>query len=196
MEISYMSPISGIVALIFAGILAYYVSKKPRGSKRMEEISDYIHRGALAFLKEEYRIISIFVVAVVIILLITSYFTDLPWETSIAFIVGAVFSALAGNIGMRIATKANCRAAEASKKGINSGLTVAFSSGAVMGLSVVGLGILGVSIFYFIYGNDAANILFGFGFGASSIALFARVGGGIYTKSADIGADLVGKVEE
>ncbi|MCD6468172.1 MAG: sodium-translocating pyrophosphatase [Thermoplasmata archaeon] len=196
MDIGYIAPISGLIALVFAGALVYYVSKKPQGTQKMKEISDYIHRGALAFLKEEYKIISVFVVAVVIILLITSYFTDLPWETSIAFVVGAVFSALAGNIGMRIATKANARAAEASKKSMSGGLTVAFSSGAVMGLSVVGLGILGVSIFYFVYGSNAANILFGFGFGASSIALFARVGGGIYTKSADIGADLVGKVEE
>ena len=196
MEVSYIVPISGLIALIIAGFLAYYVSKKPQGTKKMQEISDHIHRGALAFLKEEYKIISIFVVVVVIVLLITSYFTDLPWETSIAFIVGAIFSALAGNIGMRIATKANARAAEASKDGMPSGLTVAFSSGAVMGLSVVGLGVLGISIFFLIYGNASANILFGFGFGASSIALFARVGGGIYTKSADVGADLVGKVEE
>ena len=196
MEIHYIAPISGLTALVFAGAFAYYVSKKPQGTQKMKEISDYIHRGALAFLKEEYKIISVFVVAVVVILLITSYFTDLPWETSIAFVVGAIFSASAGNIGMRIATKANARAAEASKEGMASGLTVAFSSGAVMGLSVVGLGILGVSLFYLVYGDTSANILFGFGFGASSIALFARVGGGIYTKSADIGADLVGKIEE
>lgn len=187
--------LAGIVAIIFAGILAYYVSKKPRGNKKMQEISDYIHKGALAFLKEEYKVISIFVVAVVAILLLMSYYTDLPWETSIAFIVGAILSALAGNIGMRVATKTNSRAAEASKKGIVNGLIIAFSSGAVMGLSVVGLGIIGVSLFYLAYGSRAASILFGFGFGASSIALFARVGGGIYTKSADIGADLVGKVE-
>ena len=194
--IDFIPLVSGLIAIFSAAVLAYYVSKKPRGNKKMQEISDYIHKGALAFLLEEYKIISIFVVAVVIILILTSYFTDLPWETSIAFVIGAIFSALAGNIGMRIATRANSRAAEASKKGIVSGLIVAFSSGAVMGLSVVGLGIIGVSLFYLAYGNRAASILFGFGFGASSIALFARVGGGIYTKSADIGADLVGKVEE
>ncbi|HEC89062.1 MAG TPA: sodium-translocating pyrophosphatase, partial [Thermoplasmatales archaeon] len=107
MTISYIVPISGLIALIIAGILAYYVSRKPRGTQKMQEISDYIHKGALAFLKEEYKIISIFVIVVVIVLLITSYFTDLPWETSIAFIVGAIFSALAGDIGMRIATMAN-----------------------------------------------------------------------------------------
>ena len=187
--------VGGIISIIFSLLLAYYVSRKPRGNKRMQEISDYIHKGALAFLKEEYKIISIFVLIVIILLLLLSHYTDLPWETSIAFIVGATFSALAGNIGMRIATKSNARAAEASKKNLISGLTVAFSSGAVMGLVVVGLGIVGLSSFYLFYGRKAASILFGFGFGASSIALFARVSGGIYTKSADIGADLVGKIE-
>ncbi len=190
------SLLAGIVALLFAGALAKYVYSKPRGNKKMQEISDFIHRGAIAFLNEEYKVISIFVVIVVIFLLIVSYYTDLPWETSMAFLLGAFLSAIAGNIGMRIATQANARAAEASKKGIRSGLMVAFSSGAVMGLSVVGLGILGLSIFVLAYPDRAASILFGFGFGASSIALFARVGGGIYTKSADVGADLVGKVEE
>ena len=196
MDIAYISLISGFIALLFAVVFAYYISSKPRGSQKMQEISDYIHKGALAFLKEEYKVISVFVIIVVGILLLVSYYTDLPWESAIAFIVGAVFSASAGNIGMRIATRSNCRAAEASKKDITSGLVIAFSSGAVMGLSVVGLGVIGISIFYLIYGKDAASILFGFGFGASSIALFARVGGGIYTKSADVGADLVGKIEE
>ncbi len=186
----------GISAIIFSLLLAYHISKKPRGNKRMEEISDYIHRGALAFLKEEYKIIAIFVVVVAALLLALSFYIDLPPETSIAFIVGAIFSATSGNIGMRIATKANARAAEASRKGIQSGLAIAFSSGAVMGMAVVGLGLTGIALFYLVYGSEAASILFGFGFGASSIALFARVGGGIYTKSADIGADLVGKVEE
>ncbi|RLF40582.1 MAG: sodium-translocating pyrophosphatase, partial [Thermoplasmata archaeon] len=196
MEVIDIFPLlSGIIALFSALLLALYVRKKPAGTEKMKEISNYIYRGALTFLNEEYKIISIFVVVVFVLLLVLSRFTDLPWQTSIAFLVGALFSALAGNIGMRIATTANARAAEASKKGLQSGLNIAFSSGAVMGLSVVGLGIVGLSIFYLIYGVDSASILFGFGFGASSIALFARVGGGIYTKSADVGADLVGKVE-
>jgi len=196
MEVIDVIPLlSGIVALLCAAGLTIYIRKKPAGTEKMKEISNYIYRGALAFLNEEYKIISVFVVIVAILLFALSRVTDIPWQTGIAFLVGAFFSALAGNIGMRIATTANARAAEASKKSLQKGLTVAFSSGAVMGLSVVGLGILGLSIFYLIYYKEAAAILFGFGFGASSIALFARVGGGIYTKSADVGADLVGKVE-
>ena len=188
---------SGVIALLVAAILVYIIRKQSPGNKKMQELSKTIHDGALAFLKEEYKVISVFIVVVTILLLVVSYYTNLPWQTSIAFIVGAIFSATAGNIGMRIATTSNARTAEASKKDMGKGLRVAFSSGAVMGLSVVGLGVIGIGIFCLIYGAaDAANILFGFGFGASSIALFARVGGGIYTKSADIGADLVGKVEE
>lgn len=195
MEISLLAPISGIVSLVTAATLAFNILRKSRGNKEMIEISDYIYRGALTFLKEEYKIIIIFALVVIVLLAIASIFTNIPWETCIAFALGALFSALAGNVGMRIATKANSRAAEASRHSMQKGLAIAFSSGAVMGSSVVGLGILGISIFYFLYGERAASILFGFGFGASSIALFARVGGGIYTKSADIGADLVGKVE-
>ena len=188
---------SGVIALLVAAILVYIIRKQSPGNKKMQELSKTIHDGALAFLKEEYKVISVFIVVVTILLLVVSYYTNLPWQTSIAFIAGAIFSATAGNIGMRIATTSNARTAEASKKDMGKGLRVAFSSGAVMGLSVVGLGVIGIGIFCLIYGAaDAANILFGFGFGASSIALFARVGGGIYTKSADIGADLVGKVEE
>ena len=188
---------SGVIALLVAAILVYIIKKQSPGNKKMQELSKLIHDGALAFLKEEYKVISVFVIVVTILLLIISYYTNLPWQTSIAFVIGAIFSAAAGNIGMRIATISNARAAEASRKSIGKGLKVAFSSGAVMGLSVVGLGVIGIGLFCLIYGAaDAANILFGFGFGASSIALFARVGGGIYTKSADIGADLVGKVEE
>ena len=188
---------SGVIALLVAAALVYIIRRQSPGNKKMQELSKTIHDGALAFLKEEYKVISVFIVVVTILLLVVSYYTNLPWQTSIAFIVGAIFSATAGNIGMRIATTSNARTAEASKKDMGKGLRVAFSSGAVMGLSVVGLGVIGIGIFCLIYGTaDAANILFGFGFGASSIALFARVGGGIYTKSADIGADLVGKVEE
>ena len=186
---------AGLLAILFSFILAIYVLRKPSGNERMKELSNAIQKGAMAFLKEEYKIIAVFVIIVFSILLFLSFLTSLPWQTSIAFLTGAIFSASAGNVGMRIATKANARAAEGAKKSIREGLTIAFSSGAVMGLCVVGLGIIGVGIFYAFF-EGISSILFGFGFGASSIALFARVGGGIYTKSADIGADLVGKVEE
>lgn len=185
----------GFISLITAIVIAFYILKQSPGNEKMQEISKTIHDGAITFLNEEYKIISVFVIIVTFFLFIASLYTDMPWQTSISFVTGAVFSALAGNIGMRIATLSNARAAEASKKGIRNGLIIAFSSGAVMGLSVVGLGIIGLSIFFILFEKDVAGILFGFGFGASSIALFARVGGGIYTKSADVGADLVGKVE-
>ena len=189
-------PISaGFIAILFSFLLAIYVLRKPSGNERMKELSSAIQKGAMAFLKEEYKIIAVFVAIIFFILISLSFLTSLPWQTSIAFLTGAIFSTLAGNVGMRIATKANARTAEGAKKSIKEGLNIAFSSGAVMGLCVVGLGIIGVGIFYAFF-EEISSILFGFGFGASSIALFARVGGGIYTKSADIGADLVGKVEE
>ena len=187
--LDYIPLMAGFLAIFIAGVLSAFILRKPEGTEKMREISKAIQKGAIAFLNEEYKIIAIFVVIVVFMLGIASFYTDMPWQTAIAFLTGAFFSALAGNIGMRIATKSNARTAEASKKGIRDGLLIAFSSGAVMGLCVVGLGIIGVSIFYLLYKD--ASILFGFGFGASSIALFARVGGGIYTKSADVGADLV-----
>jgi len=202
--IDLIPPIAGVAAIVTAAYLVYYILSKPVGTDRMRELSDSIYRGAMTFLNEEYRTITVFVVVVMGILLAISQLTgDLPWETALSFLVGAIFSALAGNIGMRIATRANARTAEAVKGHFMDGLRIAFSSGAVMGLSVVGLGIIGVSLFYWTFGTwlDVADealrsILFSFGFGASSIALFARVGGGIYTKSADVGADIVGKVEE
>ncbi|RLF46981.1 MAG: sodium-translocating pyrophosphatase, partial [Thermoplasmata archaeon] len=188
--------IIGLISLFFAAGIAAFIIKKPKGDKKMQEIANAIHKGAITFLNEEYKIIAAFIIIVTLALLAASHYTEMPWQTSIAFITGAIFSALAGNIGMRVATAANVRTAEAAKSSVRKGLLIAFSSGAVMGLVVVGLGILGITIFYLLFEKDAASILFGFGFGASSIALFARVGGGIYTKSADIGADLVGKVEE
>ncbi|MCK5030269.1 MAG: sodium-translocating pyrophosphatase, partial [Thermoplasmatales archaeon] len=154
--------------------------------------------------KSEYKVLVIFVAVVASLLGMASFFEDsnIHWGSSVAFIIGAIFSAVAGNIGMRVATMANARTAEGTKKSIGKGLSIAFSSGAVMGMCVVGLGVLGVFSLYILFHNLLSltpalttNILFGFGFGASSIALFARVGGGIYTKSADVGADLVGKVE-
>jgi len=191
------------VAILTAAYLVRYILSKPAGSDRMQELSQSIYRGAMTFLNEEYRTIAVFVVVVMAVLVGASFYSeDMPVETALSFLVGAIFSALAGNIGMRIATQANARTAEGVKKNLNNGLRIAFSSGAVMGLSVAGLGILGVFLFYWAYTewfsvSDASltSILFGFGFGASSIALFARVGGGIYTKSADVGADIVGKVE-
>jgi K(+)-stimulated pyrophosphate-energized sodium pump len=198
------APIGGLVALIFAIFLYFNVKKQSPGNEKMQELSSAIRQGAMAFLKSEYKVLIIFVIAVSTLLFIASYFeeSNIHWGTSFAFIIGAIFSAVTGNIGMRMATMANARTAEGTKKKLSKGLSIAFSSGAVMGMSVVGLGVLGVfSLFIlFFYYLDlgillTTNILFGFGFGASSIALFARVGGGIYTKSADVGADLVGKVE-
>jgi len=205
MDMSIIVPISGLAGLLTAVFLFYSVKKQSPGNEKMRELSDAIRDGAMAFLKSEYKVLVVFVIAVALLLAIASQVpgSNMHWGLSVAFVVGAVFSAIAGNIGMRMATMANARTAEGSKKHLSKGLSIAFSSGAVMGMCVVGLGILGILgvyyLFYSLVGADrivTTNILFGFGFGASSIALFARVGGGIYTKSADIGADLVGKVEE
>ena len=178
-----------VLALVVAGLLAFFVLRQNAGTEKMKEISKAIQQGAAAFLWKEYSVLVIFAIAVFLVL----HFL-ISKQVAIAFIVGAIFSALAGNIGMRISTKANARTANAVKKSLNSGLTVAFRSGAVMGFSVVGLGLLGVALLYALFKDP--NVIYGFGFGASSIALFARVGGGIYTKAADVGADLVGKVEK
>ena len=180
-----------ILSLIVALLLSFYILKKPSGNSEMQEISETIHKGALTFLHKEYEVLVIFLIVVALIIFVT---LENGSKLAISFIIGGFSSALAGNIGMRIATKANSRTAEATKINIGDGLKLAFYSGAVMGLFAVGLGLLGVSILYIIF-NDP-NIIYGYGFGASSIALFARVGGGIYTKAADVGADLVGKVEK
>lgn len=184
-----IAPIVGIIALIFAYFKASSIEKVSPGNERMKEIASYIEEGAMAFLKREYRVLLIFVIALFIILIFA-----INWQTAVSFLVGALFSALAGYAGMKVATKANVRTANsAMESGMNKALNVAFSGGAVMGMSVVGLGVLGVSVLYILFPNP--SIVTGFGLGASSIALFARVGGGIYTKAADVGADLVGKVE-
>lgn len=182
---------AGALALIFAfALIAFKINKVKVENARMNEIASYIHQGALAFLKREYKVLTIFALVLTAAIAIGLQ----SWQTALSFIVGAVFSAMAGYIGMGVATKANVRTAYAAKeKGMNAALGVAFSGGAVMGMAVVGLGLLGVSVLYFIFGD--AQVVTGFGLGASSIALFARVGGGIYTKAADVGADLVGKVE-
>ncbi len=177
-----------VIALVFAGFTAARIRKYDPGTPKMQEISKLINTGAMTFLHKEYKILAIFMVVMAAVL----WFL-IDWRISVSFVLGGLFSALAGNIGMRIATTSNSRTAFAAKKSIADGLKVAFSSGTVMGMCVVGLGLLGVSVLYLIFGDP--NIIYGFGFGASSIALFARVGGGIYTKAADVGADLVGKVE-
>ena len=184
-----IAPIIGILALIFAFYKAKSINKVSPGNDRMKEIASYIQEGAMAFLRREYKALSIFVVVLFIILTVS-----IGWETAVSFLLGAIFSILAGYFGMKVATRANVRTANAAKEqGMNKALDVAFSGGSVMGMSVVGLGILGVGLLYIIFGDP--EIITGFGLGASSIALFARVGGGIYTKAADVGADLVGKVE-
>ena len=188
-NLMYLAPVLGIVALLFAFVLASKVGREEEGTDRMHEISSAIRDGANAFLKAEYKILVIF--AAVLFVLIGF---GVDWKTAICFVIGAAFSTLAGYFGMNVATKANVRTANAARVGgMNRALSIAFSGGAVMGMSVVGLGLLGVGAVYVI--TKDANILFGFGLGASSIALFGRVGGGIYTKAADVGADLVGKVE-
>lgn len=189
MQTFILSALCGCIALGFAYFLAIGITKIKVTNAKMEEISNYIHQGAMAFLKKEYRYLAIFIVVLFIIL---SLAIDI--FTAVAFVVGAVFSILAGYFGMQVATKANVRTAEAAKDGETPALKIAFSGGAVMGMCVVGLGILGLSLLYILF-NGKVIYLTGFGLGASSIALFARVGGGIYTKAADVGADLVGKVE-
>ena len=196
MDLTILAPVIGVLALIFAFMLISKINKVSPGNDRMKEIASYIHEGSMAFLTREYKTLAIFVVVLFVVLGF-----GIDWSTSIAFLFGALFSALAGFIGMQVATKANVRTANGAKEGgMNKALSVAFSGGAVMGMTVVGLGILGVGALYIVFSNisgntEAARIITGFSLGASSIALFARVGGGIYTKAADVGADLVGKVE-
>ena len=185
----WLIPILAVCALCFAAYKAKYVSSASPGNTRMKEIADAIAEGADAFLTSEYKILSVFIV---ILLLLIGFFIN--WGTAVCFLLGALCSILAGFFGMKVATRANVRTANAAlESGMNKALSIAFSGGSVMGMCVVGLGLLGCSLIYLLTGNY--NILFGFSLGASSIALFARVGGGIYTKAADVGADLVGKVE-
>lgn len=195
----YLAPIAGLIALLFAFYTAHYISKKDPGTDKMKEIAQAIATGAKAFLFSEYKILIVFSVVLFVVIALV---INLP--TALCFIIGALFSTLAGYFGMTVATKANVRTANAAKeRGMNKALKIAFSGGAVMGLSVVGLGVIGIGLIFLIISKrynltedgTALNILTGFSLGASSIALFARVGGGIYTKAADVGADLVGKVE-
>ncbi|HOC94007.1 MAG TPA: sodium-translocating pyrophosphatase [bacterium] len=189
-------PFFGVLALLFAAYKAAWVSKKDAGTAEMQQISGYIQEGAMAFLKREYSTLSIFVVCVAALLLALGIRQDAPF-TAAAFLYGAFSSALAGYFGMKIATKANVRTAQGARTDLTTALGIAFSGGSVMGMCVVGLGVLGLGILYLLFGGmeHPMETISGFGLGASSIALFARVGGGIYTKAADVGADLVGKVE-
>ena len=187
-----ISPILGIIGLVVAFMIYRSVVSRPDGNDRMQEIGGAIHEGAMAFLKREYQILSIFVVAVFLLLI-----WAVAWQTAAAFLTGAIFSVVAGLFGMQAATKANVRTSEAARaEGQAAALQVAFDGGAVMGLAVASLGLLGVGIFLGVFADPATSrYISGFAMGASSIALFARVGGGIYTKAADVGSDLVGKVE-
>ena len=204
----YIALSAAIISVLYAFVLYRRNKKLVVGDKRMEEISSYIHEGAMAFLKREYKVIAIFVFGVAILLAVLGFIPSLKnaegigWQASLAFICGATLSALAGYIGMIAATKSNSRVAFAAKeKGMSGALKVAFNGGSVLGLSVVGLSMFGLTLSFLIFAYitkeiaTAAHVVTGYGLGASFIALFARVGGGIYTKAADVGADLVGKVE-
>jgi len=186
---AYLSVVAAICALVFAYAMASFVTKQAEGTPRMAELASAIHGGAKAFLFAEYRVLVIFIAVLFVLIGF-----GISWMTAICFVVGALFSIGAGYIGMDVATKANVRTANAAQEGgMTKALSVAFRGGSVMGMCVAGLGLLGTSLVYIATGDP--NVMMGFSLGASSIALFARVGGGIYTKAADVGADLVGKVE-
>ena len=187
-SLMYLAPVIGVIALIFALFLSKKVSREEEGTDRMKEIASAISEGAHAFLTAEYKILVIFVIVLFVLIGL-----GIGFGSGVAFVFGTLCSILAGYFGMGVATKANVRTANAARtSGMNRALSIAFSGGAVMGMCVVGLGVLGVSIVYIV--TKDTNILFGYSLGASSVALFSRVGGGIYTKAADVGADLVGKV--
>lgn len=211
----WIVPVCGVLALVYAYFRSNWISRQDAGTPRMQEIASFIREGAMAFLSREYRVLAIFVVVVAVLLGVANMATGQSL-VALSFIVGALCSGLAGFFGMRVATLANVRTASAARKGLSQALGVAFFGGSVMGMSVVGLGVLGLSLLFVVYLNlfgvslmagggmsptiidslsQVLGILTGFSLGASSIALFARVGGGIYTKAADVGADLVGKVE-
>jgi len=209
----FVVPVAGVLGLIFAYMKASWISRQDAGTDRMKEIAGYVQEGAMAFLKREYKVLALFVVVVAGLLAVANIVgEDRPGKTpliAVSFVVGAFCSALAGWFGMKVATKANIRTTNAAREGLNGALQVAFAGGTVMGMSVVGLAVGGLGTLLLLFGKfgmvadfyttEGANLVItavtGFSLGASSIALFARVGGGIYTKAADVGADLVGKVE-
>lgn len=185
--------VAALLALLYAGVSASYVLKQPKGNEKMNKVAAAIRKGANAFLKRQYRTVFMFWIILVIVFGIAAYYGAVPGPTPIAFTLGALLSAIAGYIGMEISVRANLRTAKAAEKGLKHALNVAFKGGTVTGMAVVGLALLGFSVMFIIYQNPL--VLIGFGFGASLVSLFARVGGGIYTKGADVGADLVGKAE-
>jgi len=201
--ILYLIPAMGVLALLYSFWKSGWINKQSTGNEKMTRISEHIKDGAISFLKTEYKVLILFVIVVALLLgIFNATKEDSSWLIAISFIYGAFSSALAGYLGMIAATKANVRTTEAARTGLSSALKVAFSGGSIMGMNVVGLGVIGLSVLFIIYSNldwnlfKVINVLTGFSLGASSIALFARVGGGIYTKAADVGADLAGKVYE
>src|SRR5690625_420561 len=200
--IIYLIPVAGLLAFLYTFTRSQWINKQDPGSERMVSISNNIAKGANAFIKTEYQVLGIFVIIIAFLLILQGVLgsQDYAYLTALSFVVGAVCSGLAGYIGMRVATKANVRTANATRSSLSEGLKVAFTGGSVMGMSVVGLAILGLGLLFILYYHQLENIheilvvLTSFSFGGSSIAFFARVGGGIYTKAADVGADLVGKV--
>ncbi|HPO50729.1 MAG TPA: sodium/proton-translocating pyrophosphatase, partial [Spirochaetota bacterium] len=215
MDLMFITAVGSAGALIFAGILGYNILKKDPGTEKMKEISRYVEEGAMAYLRQQYKVVGFFFIVLFILLGFIAWILPLitkeRWLSGfvpVAFITGGFFSGLAGFIGMKVATKANCRTAQGASKSLNSGLRVAFNSGTVMGMTVVGLGLLDLALWWILLRyvfmplgigisspEEIPPIMITFGMGASSMALFARLGGGIYTKAADVGADLVGKVE-
>src|SRR3954463_4976552 len=212
-SIIYLVPVLGIIGLIVMAVKSAWVGKQDAGDSKMQELAGYIADGAMAFLKAEWKVLSIFVVLAAALLAYSGTVHEVngvaihsSWIISLSFIIGAVFSATAGYIGMKVATKANVRTTQAARTSLKQALKVSFTGGTVMGLGVAGLAVLGLGglfiVFLAIFGDlgentvkTAIEVLTGFSLGAESIALFSRVGGGIYTKAADVGADLVGKVE-
>ena len=207
LELTFVIPIAGLAAIAFAGYLAWSVLKQPQGTDKMQEIGDAIRQGARAFMKRQYSTIAIIAVILAVVFAASIGYNNpmLGVKTALAFGLGAAFSAISGYIGMHISIRANQRCAAAATKSYNDALRTAFRGGAVSGLAIVAMSLLGVSLLYFGYGWGQADAkdaqtevvlsMVGFGFGASLVALFAQLGGGIYTKAADVGADLVGKVE-
>ncbi len=199
----YIIPFIGLSALLYSAIKYRWIGKQDPGTENMIEISKHIREGAIAFLKTEYKVLAIFVISVALLLGFSNMGrADSSWLIAVSFVVGALCSALAGFLGMIAATKANVRTTNAARTGLGKALEIAFSGGSIMGMNVVGLGVLGLSLLFIFYSDlswdlsKIINVISGFSLGASSIALFARVGGGIYTKAADVGADLAGKVYE
>ncbi len=205
-QLLYALPFFGVLGLLYVVWKSAWVASQDAGTDKMKKIAGHIAEGAMAFLKAEYKVLIIFVACVSVLLAVTANGTSSSWLVGVSFALGAFSSALAGFIGMRVATKANVRTTNAARTSLGKALEIAFVGGSVMGMGVVGIGVLGLSLLLIVYGNmfgldsqdnvtRVITIITGFSFGASSIALFARVGGGIYTKAADVGADLVGKVE-